>query len=93
MHKAAIVYDFDGTLAPGNMQEHGFITFVGSTKEEFWPKTKEFARLHDADEVLTYMRLMLQAAAVKGHPITRQSLNELGARIPLFAGVSDWFAS
>ena len=25
----AIVYDFDGTLAPGNMQEHQFLPDIG----------------------------------------------------------------
>jgi hypothetical protein len=29
MIRAAIAYDFDGTLAPGNMQEYDFIPAVG----------------------------------------------------------------
>ena len=32
----ALIYDFDGTLSPGNMQEFGFIQAIGSTPEEFW---------------------------------------------------------
>ena len=32
----ALVYDFDGTLAPGNMQEWGFIQAIGTNPEEFW---------------------------------------------------------
>ena len=36
--KVALVYDFDGTLSPGNMQEFGFIQATGKTKDEFWEK-------------------------------------------------------
>lgn len=31
----ALIYDFDGTLSPGNMQEFGFIQATGKTKETF----------------------------------------------------------
>ncbi|WP_200884848.1 hypothetical protein [Campylobacter fetus] len=34
MLKVAIAYDFDGTLAKGNIQENSFIPSVGITKEE-----------------------------------------------------------
>ena len=33
---AALIYDFDGTLAPGNMQEYDFIPAVGQSNREFW---------------------------------------------------------
>ena len=29
-----LIYDFDGTLSPGNMQEFGFIQAIGQTPEE-----------------------------------------------------------
>lgn len=89
--KAALVYDFDGTLARGNMQEHSFIPGLGREVGEFWAGTKRFAEEHDADEVLTYMHLMLQEAQALGQPVTRESLREHGARVPLFEGVSEWF--
>ena len=31
----ALIYDFDGTLSPGNMQEFGFIQAIGKTPDEF----------------------------------------------------------
>jgi len=35
--RTALVYDFDGTLAPGNIQEHSLIPkHLETTKEEFW---------------------------------------------------------
>ena len=30
----ALIYDFDGTLSPGNMQEFSFIKALGMTSEE-----------------------------------------------------------
>ena len=34
--KTALIYDFDGTLARGNMQEVSFIPSVGMEKSDFW---------------------------------------------------------
>ncbi len=33
--KIAIAYDFDGTLAPGNMQEHDFLPSLGIKPAQF----------------------------------------------------------
>ena len=90
--KAALIYDFDGTLARGNMQEHSFIPALQRKVSEFWADTKVFAQEHDADEVLTYMRLMLQEAVRLGRPLTRESLAQHGAGVPLFEGVTEWFS-
>ena len=53
----ALIYDFDGTLSPGNMQEFGFIQAVGSTPEEFWTASDNIAKGQDASNVLAYMKL------------------------------------
>ena len=52
LKRAALVYDFDGTLAPGNMQEHSFIPAVGMTKKDFWEEVKSCSKKEDADEIL-----------------------------------------
>jgi len=52
--QVALVYDFDGTLSPGNMQEFGFIQATGKTKDEFWEKNRKFAEGKDANGILTY---------------------------------------
>jgi len=49
----AIAYDFDGTLAPGNMQEHSFIPEIGMTAKKFWNMAEQLAKKNDADSVLT----------------------------------------
>ena len=39
----ALIYDFDGTLAPGNMQEYDFIPAVGKSNMEFWHEANTLA--------------------------------------------------
>lgn len=89
--KIAIAYDFDGTLAPGNMQEHSFIPKLGINKAEFWEEANKIARDHDADEILTYMQLMLKKASEKGVPITKDAFLKHGKEIEFFKGVSTYF--
>ena len=48
----ALIYDFDGTLSPGNMQEFGFIQAVGKTPEEFWEMSNRIATGQDASNIL-----------------------------------------
>ncbi len=87
----ALIYDFDGTLAPGNMQEYSFISSVGKNKDEFWGETHKMAQRQDADGVLIYMLLMLQEAEKKGIKLTRENLRNFGKDITFFKGVETWF--
>ena len=89
--RAAIVYDFDGTLARGNMQERSFIPAVGVERDAFWKEVRATARREDADEILVYMRLMLEKARAAGMPISAQMLREHGRKPDYFPGVEDWF--
>ncbi len=87
----ALIYDFDGTLAPGNMQEYDFIPAVGKSNKEFWSEANTLAEEQDADMVLTYMALMIQAAKSKNLSLRREAFQESGRRVALFAGVREWF--
>ena len=88
----AIVYDFDGTLAPGNMQEQGFIPSIGiKDPQEFWQEVKAHVAHHKADETLAYMHLMVQKAQAGGARINKDDFKSLGKDIELFEGVEDWF--
>ena len=64
LRRAALIYDFDGTLARGNLQETSFIPEIGMETEEFWNEVKTRTKEHDADEILVYMHLMLEKAKV-----------------------------
>ena len=87
----ALIYDFDGTLSPGNMQEYDFIPAVGSKSSEFWSASSQLARDQDADPILTYMAKMIQEARSRGVSLKRSSFQESGRKIELFPGVREWF--
>ena len=86
-----LIYDFDGTLSPGNMQEFGFIQAIGQTPEEFWTKSNQIAIGQDASNILAYMKLMVDEAKKSGIKLTRAGFRKYGADIKLYEGVRDWF--
>jgi hypothetical protein len=85
--KTALIYDFDGTLARGNMQEVSFIPSVGMEKGAFWDEAERLTRVADGDGILMYMQLMLSHARANGSPITRAMLREHGHDVKLFDGL------
>ena len=87
----ALIYDFDGTLSPGNMQEFGFIQAIGQTPEEFWAKSDGIAKGQDASNILAYMKLMYDESKKNGIRLTREDFRRYGADIVLFDGVREWF--
>lgn len=89
MCRTAVVYDFDGTLSPGNMQQHTLLPELGYAEaQQFWTEVKRRNRAVDGDEVLTYMHMLLQA-----HPkiVSASALGRHGADLPFFPGVEGWF--
>ncbi len=88
----ALVYDFDGTLSPGNMQEYDFIPAVGKSNHDFWYESSQLARDCDADPILTYMARMIAEARAKKISLTRENFRESGSKIGLYPGVREWFA-
>ena len=87
----ALIYDFDGTLAAGNMQEYDFIPAVGKSNMEFWDESNRLAEEQDADQILTYMALMIREAQAKGLSLRREAFQESGKRVELYPGVMEWF--
>ena len=85
----AVIYDFDGTLAPGNMQEHQFLPEIGITPEAFWEEARSLAKKHQADQILIYMDLMLRKAREAGKPVRRRDFKKHGQDMQLFKGVED----
>lgn len=88
----ALVYDFDGTLAPGNMQEFGFVQAIDKDPNEFWNRTYEMAVGNDASTILCYMYLMLQEAKANGISLKRDNFRKFGSMIKLYQGVEEWFS-
>jgi phosphoserine phosphatase len=90
-NKIAIAYDFDGTLAPGNMQEHDFIPDLKMDIHEFWKEANDIAKQHDMDEVLAYMFLLLEKAKQKNISIKREDFFQYGKQISFYQGVEHYF--
>ena len=88
----ALIYDFDGTLSPGNMQEFGFIQAIGKTPEEFWSQSNQVPEGQEVSSILSYMKLMIDEARKKGISLTRDSFVSFGKHIALYEGVKEWFA-
>lgn len=87
----ALVYDFDGTLSPGNMQEFGFIQAIKQTPQEFWTKSDNIAIGQDASNILAYMKMMFDEAKKNNIELRKSEFKKFGAHIDLYEGVKGWF--
>lgn len=87
----ALIYDFDGTLSPGNMQEYDFIPAVGKSNKEFWLESERLALEQDADPILAYMYKMIHEARSRGLSLRREAFAASGANVSLYDGVKEWF--
>ena len=87
----AIMYDFDSTLSPTDMQAYGFIPKMGMTPAEFWARTGEFSKATGCEKILSYLYTMVEVAKKKGIKLTRSFLNECGRNIQFYPGVTTWF--
>ena len=83
----AIVYDFDGTLAPGNMQERDFIPAIRMKTNKFWNEVAEESKKHQADNILVYMKLMLEKAHSSSVKVRESDFKIYGKKLPFFDGV------
>ncbi len=88
---AAILYDFDRTLSPKNMQEYAFIPGVDMSAGDFWAKCAALEKRQNMDQILAYMRVMVLEAHGK-MLLTRKEFNKLGESVGFFPGVKTWFS-
>lgn len=91
MKKIAIMYDFDMTLSPANMQEFSLIPALGYTPDEFWSLTARFTKANNMDSILSALYMIVQEAERKGVMLTREKMHELGKQITFYPGVRDYF--
>lgn len=87
----ALLYDFDHTLSPRDMQEYAFIPELGMEADAFWELCQQTGKKHAMDAILAYMYVMLWEARRRGMALNREIFNRQGARVKLFDGLSDWF--
>ncbi len=86
----ALVYDFDGTLSPGNMQERNFIPAIGINKKKFWDEVSSKSKQHQADNILVYMKLMLDKAKAASIPVRKENFKDFGKNLSFFEGISPY---
>ena len=87
----ALIYDFDKTLSPKDMQEYGFLPGLSIDPDAFWADCRRFAVRNLTDGVLAYMYMMRSAAERAGKPLTRAALEALGSTVEFYPGVETWF--
>ena len=87
----ALVYDFDGTLSPKNMQEYAFLPKIKTNPKSFWREVAALSIEREAEPLITYMHLMYQKAQEKGVQILRNDLVAQGKSIEYCPGVEKWF--
>ena len=86
----ALIYDFDKTLSPRDMEEYSFMPGIGVEPADFWGMCNRFARENQMDGILTYMYLMQKMA--KGRmELNREAMMKLGEAVEFFPGVETWF--
>lgn len=88
----ALVYDFDGTLSPQPMQEYTVLPQIGVEPKQFWKEVSNEARETDSEEMLVYMRILLDRANSASTHIGRNDLKRMGRAIKYFPGVKQWFS-
>ncbi len=87
---AALIYDFDKTLSPKDMQEYSFLPGINVEPAAFWRECRVVQLQQNMDSVLAYM-LMMKRRSAGTRLLTRESLERLGAEVEFFPGVETWF--
>ncbi|HIZ85870.1 MAG TPA: haloacid dehalogenase-like hydrolase [Candidatus Coprenecus stercoravium] len=87
----ALIYDFDGTLSPANMQEFGLLQTFDKDPGIFWNKSNRMSSENDASEILCYMKTMVDEARKAGVHLTKENFRKFGSMVRLYPGVKEWF--
>jgi len=90
-NNVAFIYDFDGTLAYGNIQEYNFIPSIHMTSKDFWHEVDELKVLNNMESVLAYMYLMLKKAEANNISVKKSAFLEYGKSVTFYEGVETWF--
>lgn len=87
----AIAYDFDGTLTPQPMQEYTVLPKIGIKGKKFWDEVKKESIKTGGEEIVTYMRLMIEMSQNKKEPVTPKILKNLAKNIRFYPGIETYF--
>lgn len=87
----AIVYDFDGTLSPNNMQEDTILDSYGLDHKRFWARSNALVVEKGYERTLAYLKLLACDEPFKSKPLTPQFLRSLATRVQYYPGVADGY--
>lgn len=87
----AIVYDFDGTLSPNNMQEDTILDAYNLNHKKFWAKSNQLVLRKGYERTLAYLKLLACDEPFKSKPLTPQFLRSLAGRIQYYPGVNEGY--
>jgi len=87
----ALIYDFDGTLAPGSMFEETLIPAFKMKSHKFWSLVDSLREKERGDGTITFLRVLIETAAKKKVLVTKKVLEKYGTKISYFKGVGSYF--
>ena len=87
----AIVYDFDGTLSPGNMQEETIFKAYGIDKRKFWAKSQALVARRGYEKTLAYLKLLIDDPVFRRRPLSKSRLREFSKHLPYYPGVDEGY--
>ena len=85
----ALIFDYDQTLSPRYMQDDVLFPEFGIDPASFWAKCNELVKEQQWDGELAYLKCLLDYLSMDN--VTNQRLEELGANLHFFPGVSEMF--
>ena len=88
---AAVLYDFDKTLSPKDMQEYSVIPELGMDPAAFWAEANRLAEENRMDGNLAWMYEMILQLKSRRKSTKKEYFYECGKKVELFKGVESWF--
>ena len=91
INRVAFMYDFDCTLSPGYMFDFGFLKSFNQDAEKFWKDNQYLSKLHNMDNNLGYLYLLIEYAKQNNIKLTNDYIKSYGENITFFNGLDTWF--